>query len=314
VRVYDRLFKAENPDDGGDFLQYLNPNSIEILKNSLIEPSVANDPAGSRYQFERQGYFVSDIVDSAPGHLVYNRIVELRDSWAKVAQEGEAVDTSVKPAKGKAQPKAVEQEVAKHGDGAGTAKRTKTDIRNDIRANTPELASRFAKYVADLGLSTEDADVLTGDLALARFFEEALAVHNNPKSVANWVNNDVLRAAKENPISALPFKGAQLGALVALVDNNTISNAIAKEVFAEMVQKGGDPQKIVEHKGLKQVTDPDALAPIIEKVIGANRDKAEQYRAGKTGLLGFFVGQVMKESGGKANPQLVQDLVRGKLA
>ncbi|MFN8494262.1 MAG: glutamine--tRNA ligase/YqeY domain fusion protein [Caldilineaceae bacterium] len=312
VRVYDRLFKTENPDEGGDFIQYLNPNSVEILTNSLIEPSVAHDPAGSRYQFERQGYFVSDIVDSAPGHLVYNRIVDLRDSWAKVAQDSETVDASVKPAKGKAQPKVVEQDGAKQGD--GVPKRTKMDMRNEIRASTPELASRFAKYVADFGLSAEDADVLTGDLALARFFEEALAVHNSPKSIANWVNNDVLRAAKESPISALPFKGAQLGALVALVDNNTISNAIAKEVFAEMVQKGGDPQKIVEHKGLKQVTDPDALAPIIEKVIGANRDKAEQYRAGKTGLLGFFVGQVMKESGGKANPQLVQDLVRGKLA
>lgn len=311
IRLYDRLFGVENPDEGGDFVQFLNPNSVEILRNSLIEPSVATAPAGTRYQFERQGYFVSDIVDSAPGHLVYNRIVELRDSWTKAAQESEA------PAPGNkttAAPKKPEESSKPDAIKNGAAKRTKTDVRNEARANTPELAARLTRYTTELGLSFEDADVLTGDLAIAHFFEAALTMDNNPKTVANWVNNEVLREVKDNSLTALPFSGAQLGALVALVDKQTISNTIAKEVFVEMLKNGGDPRTIVEHKGLQQVSDPTALVPVIEKVISAHRDKADQYRAGKTGLLGFFVGQVMKESGGKASPQLVQELVKTQLA
>ena len=92
-----------------------------------------------------------------------------------------------------------------------------------------------------------------------------------------------------------------------------ISTTMAKEVFAEMLTTGEEPVAIVERKGLQQVSDPSALAPVIENVISANTDKATQYRAGRTGLLGFFVGQVMKQTGGKANPQLVQELVRNKL-
>jgi glutaminyl-tRNA synthetase len=308
VRLYDRLFRAENPEEGTDFTQFLNPNSIEILRHSLIEPSVADAPPGTRYQFERQGYFVSDTIDSGPGHLVYNRIVDLRDSWAKTAQETETSAAPAKLDKAKPQPKGVDDDAAKSG------KRTKTELRNEVRAGVPGLVARLTRYTTELELSFEDADMLTGDLAIAHFFEAALTAHNNPKTIANWVNNEVLRELKDNTITALPFSGAQLGALVALVDNNTISNTIAKEVFAEMLKSGGDPQAIVERRGLKQVTDPNALAPIIDKIIAANRDKAEQYRAGKTGLLGFFVGQVMKESGGKASPQLVQELVRSKLA
>ncbi|MCX6043685.1 MAG: glutamine--tRNA ligase/YqeY domain fusion protein [Chloroflexi bacterium] len=312
VRLYDRLFRVENPDEGADFRQHLNPNSIEILAHSLIEPSVAGAPAGTRYQFERQGYFISDIVDSRPGHLVYNRIVELRDSWTKAAPSTEPSEIPAKPDAGKPettkpQAKSPDEETAK------SSKRTKTELRSEARAALPALVARLNRYTSELGLSFEDADILTGDPATADFFEAALATHNNPKTVANWVNNEVLREVKDNPITTLPFNGAALGALVALVDNNTISNTIAKEVFAEMLKNGGDPQAIVERKGLKQVTDPDALVPIIDKIIAANADKANQYRAGKTGLLGFFVGQAMKESGGKASPQLVQELVRDKL-
>ncbi|CAN5539465.1 glutamine--tRNA ligase/YqeY domain fusion protein [soil metagenome] len=307
VRLYDRLFRVENPDEGADFTQYLNPNSIEILSHSLIEPSVADAPAGTRYQFERQGYFISDMVDSRPGHLVYNRIVELRDSWAKTAAATEANEAPARPEQTKAQPKNGDEEIAKSN------KRSKTELRSEARAVLQELVARLNRYTSELGLSFEDADVLTGDPAIADFFEAALATHNNPKTVANWVNNEVLREVKDNPITTLPFSGSALGALVALVDNNTISNTIAKEVFAEMLKNGDAPLTIVERKGLKQVTDPSALAPVIDKIIAANADKAAQYRAGKTGLLGFFVGQAMKESGGKANPQLVQELVRDKL-
>ncbi len=307
VRLYDRLFHVENPEEGGDFRQLLNPNSIEILPHSLIEPSVADAPPGTRYQFERQGYFISDIVDSKLGHLVYNRIVELRDSWAKSVSATEPNEAPAKPEQAKVQPKTADEEATKG------SKRSKTELRSEARTVLPQLVARLTRYTSELGLSFEDADILTGDIATAQFFEAALTAHNNPKTVANWVNNEVLREIKDNPITSLPFDGSALGALVALVDNNTISNTIAKEVFAEMLKNGGEPQAIVERKGLKQVTDPNALAPIIDKIIAANADKAQQYRAGKTGLLGFFVGQVMKESGGKASPPLVQALVKDKL-
>ena len=309
VRLYDQLFTVPDPEAesaDGDFKTYLNPNSVEILPGALVEPSVAAAPPGARYQFERQGYFVNDIVDSKPGALVFNRIIELRDSWAKTIQPEASI---AKPAK--AQALANGKVEAKP---AADATRARSETRDLARANSAELAARLDRYVTTLGISADEADLLTGDLAVAHFFEAALAVHNNPKLVANWVMNEVLRELKEKSIADLSFGGAQLGALAALIDDNTISTTIAKEVFAEMLQNGGEPKAIVEHKGLQQLTDPGAVVPAIEKVIAANPDKATQYRAGKTGLLGFFVGQVMKATGGKANPQLVQDLVREKLA
>jgi glutaminyl-tRNA synthetase len=312
VRLYDRLFTVPNLDDvadGKDYKQFLNPNSLQVLQGCLAEPSLSQTEPGERYQFERQGYFVADLVDSKPGALVFNRIIELRDSWARSAQ-GE--QPAAKPAKGgKTQPAPTNGK----GDSAQSepARGGRSEVREQARATNPELASRFAHYSSTLGLSEEEADVLTGDLAVAQFFEAALATHNNPKAVANWVMNEVLRELKEKPVGALPFDGAQLGALVALIDDGTITTTSAKEVFAEMLQTGDKPPAIVERRGLKQVADPTALAPTIEKIITANPEKVEQYRAGKSGLLGFFVGQVMKESGGKANPQLVQELVRSRL-
>ncbi|HXF63273.1 MAG TPA: glutamine--tRNA ligase/YqeY domain fusion protein [Caldilineaceae bacterium] len=306
VRLYDRLFTVPNPDEveeGKSFLDYVNPRSREILTGCWVEPSVAGDPAGSRYQFERLGYFVSDMEDSRPGRLVFNRIIELRDSWAKTVQP-KAVPAQAAPERPAPTPATEPAE----------GRRSRTEARDALRAATPELATRLARYTEELGLPFEDADVLTGDLALARFFEQALAVYNNPKSVANWVVNEVLRAAKEAPVTDLPISGAQLGALVALVDGETISATLGKEVFAEMVKTGADPRQLVAERGLAQINDPAALAPVVARVVEANPEKAAQYRSGKTGLLGFFVGQVMRETQSRANPKLAQELVQQRLA
>jgi glutaminyl-tRNA synthetase len=305
VRLYDRLFTVPNPDEGDDFKQFLNPKSLEILTGCLVEPSIAKAQAGDRFQFERQGYFVADMVDSKPGALVFNRIIELRDTWTKNTQTAQPPAKRSKETKNSAS--------ISQGKSSQPSQNTRSEVREQARADYLELAERLVRYQQSLGLSANDADVLTGDLALASFFESALTVHHNPKLVANWVVNDVLRVLKEKPVANLPFTGVQLGALTALIDSGAISNAIAKEVFQDMVTSGKNPEEIVEQKGLQQVTDPAALASVVEKVIRANDDKAAQYRAGKTGLLGFFVGQVMKESGGKANPQLVQELVKSKL-
>lgn len=302
VRLYDRLFTVPNPDEveeGKTFKDYLNLNSKEVLTDCWVEPSIGNDPPGSRYQFERLGYFVGDMEDSRPDHLVYNRIIELRDSFAK--PQAQPVREVVVPA------------VPTSGEN-GESRRSRTEIRDAIRSEQPELAARLARYTAELGLAFEDADVLTGDLALARFFEEALAVYPQPKSVANWVTNEVLREAKEASVDSLRVRGAQVGALAALVEQGTISATVGKEVFGEMAATGKDAGQIVAERGLEQIHDAGHLLPVVDRVIAANAEKAAQYRAGKTGLLGFFVGQVMRETQSKANPKLVQELVQRQLA
>lgn len=310
VRLYERLFTALNPDDveeGQDFKQFLNPNSLQVLRDCRIEPSLAAAEPGARYQFERQGYFVVDTVDSRPDALVFNRIVELRDSWAKIVQAG-----------GATQDKAEKKAASSHNGTPAAplveaATGARSAVRDEARAADAELAARYAKYQSELGLPEEQADLLSGDRATASFFEAALAVHDNPRLVANWVANEVLRELKERSWDALPIDGAQLGALTRLIDEGAITATIAKEVFAEMCQTGSNPGAIVERRGLRQVADPATITPVIDGVIAANRDKAEQYRAGKTGLLGFFVGQVMQATGGKANPQLVRELLQQKL-
>ncbi len=304
VRLYDRLFRRPNPDEGEeDFKAYLNPESVVVLKDSRIEPSVQDDPPGTRYQFERQGYFWPDPEASAPGALVFNRIVTLRDSWAKIAGADAREATPAQEAKPSAKAEAP----------AATAKPSRDDILADLRAASAEQAQRFTRYADDLGLTLEEARILAADPALSTFFEDALAAQDDPKGVANWVVNELLGALDDRRVDLLPFGGAALGALVGLIDDATISGRIAKDVLAEMIRQGGDPREIVRRRGLQQLTDPDALAPILDRLLAAHPDKVAQYRAGKTGLAGFFVGQVMRETGGKANPKLVQDLVQQKL-
>ncbi len=301
VRLYDRLFSVENPDEGPeDFKTHLNPESMVVLRDSRIEPSVLRDPPGMRYQFTRLGYFWPDPVDSSPDALVFNRIVSLRDSWAKIAkkQATAKTDGEAKKPRPKAASEAPKPPAAK----------------DPTEGLTERQQTRLTRYTDAWELPRKDALILVGNPAVAAFFEEAVAAHDHPKAIANWIIHGLLPARKDTPISALPFTAAQLAALVALIDDSTLSSRTARDVFAEMMQRGGHPADIVEEKGLTQLSDPDALTPLIDKLLADYPDKADQYRAGKTGLLGFFVGQVMRETGGKANPKLVKELVERKLA
>ena len=144
-------------------------------------------------------------------------------------------------------------------------------------------------------------------------FEQTLAAHDDARAAANWIVNEVSGHFEDGKAAGLPFGGAELAELLALVGDGTISGKAGKEVLATMLRDGGAPREIVEEKGLQQVTDPGAVAPIVEQVLEANPDKVEEYRGGRKGLLGFFVGQVMRESGGTASPELVQELVRERL-
>lgn len=188
-------------------------------------------------------------------------------------------------------------------------KLTRAQVRDKIRSQTPELMAKMERYQKELGLGEEEADLLTGDRALALFFEEALEAYDDVQAVAKWVVNEVLRVVKDQPIETLPFGGGQLGRLVALVERDTISATAASTVFEAMVESGSEPEAIVEERGLQQEDDPSKLKPVVEEVLGRFPDKVEAYRGGKKGLLGFFIGQVMRASGGKANPSLVRDLV-----
>ncbi|HEX5726133.1 MAG TPA: glutamine--tRNA ligase/YqeY domain fusion protein, partial [Longimicrobiaceae bacterium] len=292
VRLYDRLFSVPDPESGeGDFKEQLNPDSLLVVRDARIEPSVRDDPPGSHYQFERVGYFCSDREESTAGALVFNRTVGLRDTWAKVAR-GE------RPA-----PRAERKRES--------APRTRTAA--DPPPRTPELEARRKRYVASLGLAPEEADVLTRDLATANLFEAALGRGGSPKGVANWVIHELPREIGGRTLENLPFGGRELGELVALVEDGTLSSSAAREVLAEMVERGGEPRTLVETLGLQQVSDPAVLAPAVDTVIAANAAKAEEYRGGRTGLLGFFVGQVMRKTGGKANPERVRELLEERL-
>jgi aspartyl-tRNA(Asn)/glutamyl-tRNA(Gln) amidotransferase subunit B len=185
-----------------------------------------------------------------------------------------------------------------------------------LRAGLPELPdTKKARFVSELGLSEEDAAVLVAEQATALFFEQ-VAKDRDAKTAANWVTGDLFAALNRLGvgIEQSPVSPGQLGALIDLIADATISGRLAKDVFAEMVATGVDPAAIVEQKGLRQVTDTGAITAAIDAVLAREAAKVTEYRAGRDKLYGFFVGQIMRATQGKANPALVNDLLKKKLA
>jgi len=185
-----------------------------------------------------------------------------------------------------------------------------------IRATMPELPdAKKSRFVTDYKLTPYDADVLVAEQSVAAFYE-SVAKGRDAKLAANWVTSDLFGVLNKRGlgIDQSPVSAAQLGEMLDLIADNTISSKIAKDVFAEMVETGEAAGAIVEAKGLRQVTDSGAIESAIAAVIAANQDKVAEYRSGKDKLFGFFVGQVMKATQGKANPALLNSLLREKLA
>ncbi|GAV23908.1 Asp-tRNA(Asn)/Glu-tRNA(Gln) amidotransferase subunit GatB [Carboxydothermus pertinax] len=187
----------------------------------------------------------------------------------------------------------------------------------EIRATLPELPdARKKRFVEQYGLTPYDAHVLTLTRELADYYEEAAKGYSNPKAVANWVINELLRllnaAGKE--ITECPIKPGQITRMLELLDKGTISGKIAKTVFEEMFSSGKDPEVIVKEKGLVQITDLGELETVVAKVIASNPKAVEDYKNGKEKAIGFLVGQIMKETRGRANPDAVNQLLRDKLA
>ena len=187
---------------------------------------------------------------------------------------------------------------------------------DDIRASLPELPDqKKARYVAELGLSPYDAGVLVAEKATTEYFEQLSAKHD-PKLVSNWMTVELFARLNKMgvDIEKSPITAEQLGGLIALIEDNTISGKIAKTVFEKMFESGKSAKQIVEEEGLVQVTDTGAIEAAIDAVMAANADKVAEYRSGKDKLFGFFVGQTMKATEGKANPAMLNDLLKKKLS
>jgi aspartyl-tRNA(Asn)/glutamyl-tRNA(Gln) amidotransferase subunit B len=190
-----------------------------------------------------------------------------------------------------------------------------------IRASLPELPSeREDRFVSQYGLPRYDAQVLTGRRDIGDYFEAAIKLHNNPKAISNWVMGDLFRVIKERKldeglnIPEWPVSAAHLAAMVKMVDEGKISGKIAKTVFNEMLASGAAPEAIVREKGLEQVSDTASIEAAVDQVIAGNPKVVADYRGGNEKSFGFFVGQVMKATQGKASPQLVNEILRKKLA
>ena len=288
VRLYDRLFKDEAPEGVED----INPDSLKIIKNALIEPAVIKDKPDERFQFERQGYFYADPIDYTDDAPVFNKIVGLKDSWAKKTKSNEK---------------------KKSNHRAPQIQTKKVQVDGEVAPMNEEQKALFDKYTSEFKLNSEVANTLARDKKLSHFYEETLSVLNSPVGLANIVANDVARELKEKQVNELKFNAKQIAQLVKIIDDKTISSKIAKQVFEEMIKSGENPTQIVEDKGLVQISDPAKILPIIDEIIAKNPDNVEKFKAGNTKLLGFFVGQVLKTTGGKANPQVVNKLVAEKL-
>lgn len=290
VRLYDHLLVEDHLGPDTDFLKCLNPHSLEILKDCLLEPSLTDAIGGERYQFERQGYFFVDPVDSRRGSPVFNRIVTLKDSWSKKTAEVERAPS----------PKAEKKQ---------KENKTSSQLSTIEAVLSPEQEAVQNKYVREYSLNESDARLFALDPAIAKFFEASLLVHNNPQGIANWINNELLRELKNQSLDDLQLGPQELAELVALLDKGTISSKTAKDVFGIMVKKGGSPREIVDQEGLQQIDDVELLTAIIKKHIAIHADSAAGYRAGNERLLGFFVGLVMKETHGRASPELTNKLI-----
>ncbi|MBW2275942.1 MAG: glutamine--tRNA ligase/YqeY domain fusion protein [Deltaproteobacteria bacterium] len=296
ARLYDRLFRVPHPGadkDGPDFKELLNPDSLERLVESRAEPSLLDLGPGSRVQFERLGYFYWDPQQEEGARPVLNRTVQLRDTWAKQSERGRDADASRQERTGR------------------PAADAKPGEPGRPRALSVAQQERADRYRTEHDLTTSDAERLARDPDAGRFFEAAITFHAHPKTIANWLLNELRGGLKRDGTQLEP---RELAALVALIDADRLSGKLAKQVLAEMLESGETAAAVVDRLGLEQIGDDDALRQAVEDVLERNPEQLEAFRGGKVALKGFFVGQVMQATEGRANPQKVQQLLDERLA
>ncbi|HTP29653.1 MAG TPA: glutamine--tRNA ligase/YqeY domain fusion protein [Anaeromyxobacteraceae bacterium] len=329
VRLYDRLFRVEQPDAEGDFLSALNPNSLTMVTGARAEPALADAVPGTWYQFLRQGYFYVDPVDSRPGTPVFNRTMSLKDTWAaRTASRPEARQPRTRskerapnfpaPATGTSTP-------LEETQGVPTRKK-RAEFRAELRAAKPVLENRFRSYQDELGLGEEEADLLSGDEDTCAYYDAALASYlaatakatgsstgDGARSIARWLLNELLGLAKSAQLTSLPLDPASFGRFVSLVDGGRIAPAAAKALLASLVERGGDPEIRMRELGLAKTEDRGAIDLAIAAALAAQQAEVDRYRAGETKLFGFLLGAVMKRTQGTADPAWIRQLLREKL-
>jgi glutaminyl-tRNA synthetase len=281
VRQFDRLFRVAEPGKERPFLDDLNPDALREL-NAVGEPALASVAPGEHVQLERTGYFFADPVDSAPGAPVFHRTVPLKDSWGKAS----------KPA---AAPKA-----------AATTPATVAPAAPSVpKELPPEVVARADDLVGRFPIDRKEAELVALDEQRVAFFEAA-AAHGPPATVAKWLVN--VLAGEVDDLGSVPFAPDAFGTLATRVDDGTLSSRLGKDVLARMLATGDGPDAIIEAEGLAMMSGA-ALRALVDEVVAAHPDKASAYRGGRTNLVGFFMGQVMRRSGGKADPERAKELL-----
>ena len=181
--------------------------------------------------------------------------------------------------------------------------------KEEIRKSLPEMPEeRKVRYIEEFKLPEYDANIIVSSKYLSDFFEDATKVCNNPKAVSNWIMTDIIRVQNEENIEQMPFTAKHLGELIILIDKGTISSSIAKKVFQELLEKPREPEEIIKEKGWVQISDEGAIKEVVLKILEQNPQSIVDYKAGRDRALGFLVGKAMKETKGKANPQLLNKM------
>ena len=297
-RLYDRLFDAADPDAAdGVFTDHLNADSL-VERRGVVEPSVLRDAPDTRYQFERLGYFWRDPVDGRDAELVFDRIVPLKDGWAR----RQAGQQPAAPAASDARPPSTAP-----GDAASDAEPDPLDRLGDDERATAE------RLIEAHGLDPVASVLIVATPGFAPLFDDALAAGAEALDAARWIVNDVQRLSKAAGGLPAGLDGARLAALLRLLGQGRLNVRLARELLDEVAATGADPEALVRERGLGVHDDPDALAAWVGEALRQHPDEVAAYRAGKRGLLGFFVGQVMRASGGRADAGAVQAALREAL-
>ncbi|MFK7928398.1 MAG: glutamine--tRNA ligase/YqeY domain fusion protein [Myxococcota bacterium] len=285
VRLIERLFSLERPDDHPDgFLAALNPEGLVELADAIVEPALAAAPGGTRVQLERTGYFMVDPVDSRTGRPVLHRIVALKDSWTKAAPTAQA-------------PLA-----AKRDTGRKRIRKSASDALDELIQERPELQGQIDRLLAD-GASEDESVVIGASDRLYGLYAQATG-QVNQGTLIKWLVNDVRGLIKDDAGAALA--GSHLVGLIGLVTDGELTNSVARNVLSMVAESGEDPIAVVDREGLRPLRDEAAIQGMVAQVVADNPDKVAAYRGGRANLRGFFVGQVMRGSGGRADPALVQ--------
>lgn len=292
IRLYDRLFNVPDPEDVSDdrhFTDNLNPESLIVLKDSRVEQSVASDPSDMNYQFERTGNFIADSVDSNPGNLVFNRTVTLKDSWKRSLN---AQKNNLNPTNNL------------------SARKQNRNMQHVVepRTTSPNAAEVISSrnLMAEFNIPENEAMILSRNPNLMRLFTSASQVISDHTTLSKWCVNEI---PKDLTHETSHLSGASVAKLVQLVSSGAVSSHSAKEILAVLSNTGRDIEAILSEGNYKQIHDSQELQDIVSEVIESNPTEVQKYLDGKTEILGYLVGQVMKKTNGSAEPRLTRELL-----